>query len=183
MKASRILEGTLWAGGLLAGLYSLYYVGTGALEQYWGERELRAALASPAPAPTKHKVGDLLGRIEIPRLDISAVVFEGTDDAQLRRGVGHYPGGDLGSGNTVLAAHRDTFFRDLEHVRVGDRIHFSTPSGKLTYAVHETRIVKPTAVEVLKDTEDSIMTLITCYPFEFFGHAPERFIVRAQRVY
>lgn len=126
----------------------------------------------------------LIGRIDIPRLGISAIVSKGVDDRTLRRAVGHVPGTALpgDAGNSALAAHRDTFFGPLQWARTGDRIRVRTPDGDVSYVVSDTRVVEPTDLSVLEPTTDQTLTLITCYPFSYVGPAPQRFIVRAQAV-
>jgi sortase A len=109
------------------------------------------------------------------------VIFEGTDESELVKGVGHWQASPIaGVGNIVLAAHRDTFFKGLKEIRTGDEILLETAAGKATYRVKQTAIVWPDSVEVLRPSASAMLTLITCYPFEFFGHAPQRFIVRAE---
>jgi sortase A len=127
--------------------------------------------------------GTLVGRIEIPRLGVSAIVLEGIGKKTLRRGVGHIPDTPLPEtgGNVGLAAHRDSFFRELKDVRKDDVITLKTLEGTYEYRVEWTRIVQPENVEVLSDTEVPALTLVTCYPFYYVGSAPERFIVRAVR--
>ena len=127
--------------------------------------------------------GKPIGSIEIPRLRLSSVVLEGDDAAALLLGVGHLSDTPLPwhDGNTVLAAHRDTFFRPLAHIRKGDVIRFSTADAALEYVVKELKVVEPTAVEVLEPTSAATLTLITCFPFDYIGPAPQRFIVRAER--
>jgi sortase A len=125
-----------------------------------------------------------VGRIDIPRLDLSAVVFEGTSDGTLARGVGHLSGsaGPGERGNLVLAGHRDTFFRELRNIRQGDAVNIMGPEGEFEYQVESTAIVEPDETEVLKPRGGATLTLITCYPFRYIGNAPERFIVRATKV-
>ena len=127
--------------------------------------------------------GKPIGVIEIPRLGISSVVLEGDDTAALLLGVGHLSDTPLPwhGGNTVLAAHRDTFFRPLAHIRKNDVITFSTADASFEYVVTELKVVEPTAVEVLEPTSAAALTLITCFPFDYIGPAPQRFIVRAER--
>ena len=127
--------------------------------------------------------GRPIGLIEIPRLGLSSVVLEGDDTAALLLGVGHLSDTPLPwhGGNTVFAAHRDTFFRPLAHIRKGDVITFSTADAALEYVVTELKVVEPTAVEVLEPTSAATLTLITCFPFDYIGPAPQRFIVRAER--
>ena len=127
--------------------------------------------------------GRPIGLIEIPRLGLSSVVLEGDDTAALLLGVGHLSDTPLPwhGGNTVFAAHRDTFFRPLAHIRKGDVIRFSTADASLEYVVKELKVVEPTAVDVLEPTSAATLTLITCFPFDYIGPAPQRFIVRAER--
>jgi sortase A len=133
------------------------------------------------PQPRK---GGLIGRIEIPRLKLSAIVREGVDDGTLSRAVGHLPETALPGeqGNFAIAAHRDTFFRGLRNVRKGDRIKVTTPDGVFEYDVDALKIIWPRNVDVLKSTADPTITLITCYPFNYVGSAPKRFIVQARQV-
>jgi sortase A len=126
----------------------------------------------------------LLGRIDIPRIGVSSVVLEGDDKDTLALSVGHVPGTALpgSDGNVALAAHRDTFFRGLEHIRAGDEIRLTSLGSDRAYRVDSTRVVAPTDVYVLKETGSPILTLVTCYPFHYVGPAPKRFIVQAQLI-
>jgi len=126
----------------------------------------------------------LIGRIEIPRLNVRAVVKEGVDSKTLRRAVGHVPGTALPGevGNVAFAAHRDTFFRGLRDVRKDDRITVETFDREFQYVVDSTQIVNPKDVQVLRPTQEAVLTLVTCYPFNYVGNAPKRFIVRARQV-
>jgi sortase A len=128
-------------------------------------------------------VGQLVGRMEIPRLKVSVAVAEGTDAATLRRAAGHILGTSLPgqAGNIGIAGHRDTMFRPLRHARQGDVIVLVTSQGEYRYRVVSTSIVSPTEVAVLKPDGHEILTLVTCYPFYFIGPAPDSFIVRAER--
>ncbi|MBL8220737.1 MAG: class D sortase [Bryobacterales bacterium] len=122
-----------------------------------------------------------MGQLEIPRLEISAVVVEGDDDRALRRAVGHLsksaqPGEP---GRVVLAGHRDTFFRNLRWVRKGDAVRMSTPHGSHLYEVRMVQIVAPDDTTAIAPSHGEILTLVTCYPFGFLGPAPYRFLVHA----
>jgi sortase A len=119
--------------------------------------------------------------VEIPELRLSAIVFQGAGDPELSEGVGHVDQSALPGqkGNVVLAAHRDSFFRGLRKISRGDTIRITTEDGSHSYFVQSTEIVKPTDVAVMAPTPDNEVTLITCYPFYFVGHAPKRFIVHA----
>jgi sortase A len=123
----------------------------------------------------------LVGRIEVPRLKLSALAREGADVRTLSRAVGHIPGTALPGaiGNAGFAAHRDTFFRPLKSVRNGDEVIVTTTRGVFHYLVTGTRVVEPADVSVLDPTPEGTLTLVTCYPFDYVGSAPQRFIVRA----
>jgi sortase A len=129
-------------------------------------------------------VGSVLGKLEIPRIGVSAIVLEGADAATLRKAVGHIPGTAMPDqrGNVGIAGHRDTFFRALRNIRKDDLITFKTLSGPHNYRVEYFEVVKPEDVAVLKSTARPTLTLVTCYPFYFIGSAPKRFIVRADEI-
>ncbi|HET7452507.1 MAG TPA: class D sortase [Thermoanaerobaculia bacterium] len=124
------------------------------------------------------------GTIEIPRLGVSGEIREGADDDTLSVAVGHVPGTALpgATGNVALAAHRYGYFKGLRHVRNGDEITVTTSGGAFHYAVDSIEVVEITDVAVLCPTVEPTLTLITCYPFDYIGHAPQRLIVRAHRI-
>ncbi len=126
-------------------------------------------------------LGSVVGRIEIGRLGVAVIIVEGTDGRTLRRAVGHIPGTALPgeTGNVALTGHRDSFFRPLRNIRQDDEILLTTIGGSYRYRVDSTEIVSPGDVEALNNSSDSVLTLVTCYPFYFVGPAPKRFIVRA----
>lgn len=140
------------------------------------------SLPGTHPATPQHDA--LLGRIEISRLNLSAMVREGVDSRTLSNSVGHVPSTPLPghSGNFALAAHRDTLFRALKDIRLDDLITFESQNQTYTYRVYHTLIVKPTDVAVLQSDGHESLTLITCYPFYYIGSAPKRFIVQARLV-
>ena len=119
--------------------------------------------------------------LSISSVGIQVAVFEGTTDQVLNVGAGRVPGtGKIGAvGNLALAGHRDSFFRGLKDIAIGDDIELRHEDGVVTYSVTEFFVVDPDAVHVLESTRDTTLTLITCYPFYFVGHAPQRFIVKA----
>jgi len=176
---------------LAAGLAILGYCGAELLnshiQQTRGAHELDQLRRTPpavSVAPATIAEGTLVGQVEIPKLHLSAVVFQGTSDRILAQGVGHLDGSAFPgqTGNVVLAAHRDTIFRSLRNIRKGDLVQVTTPYGIRTYAVDATEVVKPTETGVIAATATPTLTLITCYPFYYVGHAPKRFIVRARPV-
>jgi sortase A len=134
--------------------------------------------------PPKLAEGELVGRIEIPRVGVSAIILEGVESSTLRRGVGHIPGTDFPfqNGNVGIAGHRDSFFRALKDIGKNDIVELTTPEGSWRYRVEWTRIVSPQDTGVLAEAGAPALTLVTCYPFYYVGSAPKRFIVRAQRI-
>jgi len=139
--------------------------------------ESASAIARSAPEP-------YLGRVDIPRLDLSVMLLDGVDDSALRFGLGHIPGTALPGqpGNIGIAGHRDTFFRGLAGIRKDDEITVKTLEGDYRYVVDTIRIVNPDDVGVLDDTGRPTLTLVTCYPFYRIGPAPRRFIVQASLI-
>jgi sortase A len=142
---------------------------------------------SVLPAPRSSvavKPGTPLAELSIPRLGVSAVVLEGSDDHTLRVGLGHIKSTSLPgeSGNVAIAGHRDSFFRPLRNVQVGDDILLDTPNARVHYRVSSYSVVNPSEVSVIDRTQDARLTLVTCFPFYFVGSAPDRFIVRASYV-
>lgn len=179
-------------GLILAGAGCLVWAGLVAVEarryQHGQEAVLQSTRAavpqvsnSVASAPISP--GGLIGSLEIPRLHLRAAVIEGDDESTLRVAIGHLPDTPLPweTGNVAMAGHRDTFFRPLKDVAVGDKMQLITPRGEFDYAVRQTLIVDPSDLSVLNPTEHPTLTLITCYPFSYIGHAGRRFIVRAER--
>ena len=119
--------------------------------------------------------------LRIPRLGLTAPVFEGTDTLTLNRGLGRIRGtarfGE--SGNVGIAGHRDSFFRRLKDVGRGDLIEVVTQTGKDDYIVSQIIVVTPSNVAVLRTGSVTALTLVTCYPFYMVGDAPYRYIVQA----
>lgn len=139
--------------------------------QKWDEAK---ALASGSP----------LAVLNIPKIDLRAAVMTGTDEVTLNRGVGWIQGTSSPGtpGNVGIAGHRDSFFRGLQHVRVGDQLTLETLQGDMRYEVVELMVISPEQNSILGQSDQDLLTLVTCYPFYYVGHAPERWIVRAQRV-
>jgi sortase A len=137
---------------------------------------------SAEPLPLSE--GGLIGEILVPRLKLKVIVAEGVSPGVLERAVGHIPEtalpGELG--NVALAGHRDTFFRPLRDIHLGDVIILKTSNTAFQYRVESTAIVPPSDVQVLQASSGRTLTLITCFPFYYVGSAPDRFIVRAREV-
>ena len=104
-----------------------------------------------------------------------------TGAKELKKGVGHFVGSVLPgiSDNSVLAGHRDSVFRNLGELKLGDLLKVNTDYGTFTYDVHKIRIVTANDRTVIVPTADAVLTLSTCYPFRFIGNAPKRYIVQA----
>jgi sortase A len=180
-----LVERALFAlAAILLGWYVVEHSVT-AYQQAAASRELESvhvAVPEPATVVTRLAKGSVIGRLEIPRVGVSAMVREGDDTATLRHAVGHIPDTELPGavGNAGLAGHRDSFFRGLKDIRAGDEVTVTTPTGVVRYTVQRTTIVDPDDVSVLSPTSRPTLTLVTCYPFYYFGAAPRRFIVQAE---
>src|SRR5689334_5813924 len=144
----------------------------------------QARLLSPPAIPSAPAMSGLIGRIEIARLGLSVMVVEGDDGKTLRRAAGHVPGTALPGqlGNVGITAHRDTFFRPLRNIQMDDVVTVTTLQGVYHYRVVSTKVVSPQDVEVLDSAGGEVLTLVTCHPFYFVGAAPNRSIVRAERI-
>ena len=144
----------------------------------------QVALAETARVSPPAANGDVIGSIDIPRLGLSVIVVEGTSAASLRRAAGHIAGtaSPGQAGNVGIAGHRDTFFRPLRDIQQNDVITLTTLQGRFHYRVVSTSINDPSDVAVLDPGASDTLTLVTCYPFYFAGPAPDRFIVRAERL-
>jgi len=124
----------------------------------------------------------LIGKLEIPRLGLAVMIREGVESDTLRKAVGHMPGtaapGQVG--NFVLAGHRDSFFRPLRLIADGDEIRVTTKAGIFHYHVTGLSIVGPDDVWVTQSDSTRVCTLVTCFPFDYIGPAPRRFVVIAR---
>ena len=122
-----------------------------------------------------------LAVLRIAKIRLEVPILPGTDDRTLDRAVGHIEGTALPGtdGNVGLAGHRDSFFRGLKDINPGDLIEIDTHAERSSYRVERIWVVDPTEVSVLTPTSGPALTLVTCYPFDFVGPAPRRFIVRA----
>ncbi len=171
-------------GGLLAVGYYLFVSADAHIYQAYLSRRFDQILKGGGNRGSAIKAGSLIGRMEVPRLGLSAMVLEGDDAPMLRRGIGHIPGTALpgGWGNIAIAGHRDTFFRTLRGVRANDIITLTTATGRYRYRVESIEVVTPEHTEVLEASAQPTLTLVTCYPFSFVGAAPDRFVVRARLV-
>jgi sortase A len=192
MRRTRIQRFLRWTQRLLflSGILALGYAGFTVIDANVYEVSAKRSLANQIELQKEHseilpkpaiKTGDLLGRLDIPRLGLSVAVLQGTSSRLLRRGTGHIEGTPLPgeAGNSGIAGHRDTFFRALKDIRANDEIQFQTATGLFRYEVDWVKVVAPNDVSVLAPSTESALTLVTCYPFYFVGPSPKRFVVRA----
>jgi sortase A len=182
-RALRVVSYVMFTLGILALGYAGFAFADSHIYQAIEIRKFEHARVAPKTHVFAN--GDVLGEIQIPRLQLSAIVVEGDSNADLRRAVGHLSGSTLPGerGNIVLAGHRDTFFRPLRDIRAGDDILLKTENGSFAYRVESFEVVAPSNVQALAPSAGHELTLVTCFPFYFVGPAPKRFIVRAAEVH
>jgi sortase A len=184
MKALLWLERTLLATGIALGIWC----GAVLLDAHFvakmpipdppkiADRAPSAAVVLPAPV-----TGSWVARLDAPSVRLSATVLEGSDDGTLARGAGHiedtaFPGQ---AGNIGIAGHRDTTFRAVRDLHGGDPLELTTADRVYRYVITKTFIVEPEDVYVLDPGDRPMLTLVTCYPFNYIGHAPHRYIIQA----
>lgn len=160
--------------------------------EVFGRRDSGSASSSPAlqrqtvpvaGADTRNREGasTVIGRMEIPQISLSVPVMADFDPNSLLRGVGHIQGTAMpgGLGTMGLAGHRDTYFRPLRKIAPKMDIRVADATGTYHYEVDSTEVVMPEQVEVLEIRSRPELTLVTCFPFDYVGAAPKRFIVHA----
>ncbi|TYR81582.1 class D sortase [Priestia megaterium] len=137
-----------------------------------------------ASYPNQPKTGDLMGELYIPKLNATLPIYHGTNEDELEKGVGHFAGSVLPgeNDNSVLSGHRDTVFRKLGEVGEGDTLIVTTAAGSFEYKVNKVRIVDADDRTVIVPKPRATLTVSTCYPFEFIGSAPERYILVAHLI-
>ncbi len=134
--------------------------------------------------PDRPKIGEMMGSLSIPKIDANLPIYHGTDEDELEKGVGHFAGSVLPGerDNSVLSGHRDTVFRKLGDVGKGDLLEVTTEAGTFTYKVRKVRIVDADDRTVIVPTPRPTLTVSTCYPFNYIGDAPERYILIADLI-
>jgi sortase A len=149
------------------------------LHRRWEQQQ--HPISARASSPSQD---DGLTRVTIPKINLDLIVLEGTNYRALRVGPGHLQNtpapGDLG--NSVISAHRDTFFRHIYELTPGDEIQVRRRGHAFTFQVSGKKIVGPNDISVLKNTADAGLTLITCYPIYYVGPAPKRLVVFSKLV-
>ncbi|MGE6613176.1 class D sortase [Peribacillus sp. NPDC076916] len=131
--------------------------------------------------PVRPETGEEIGELYIPKLKAKLPIFHGTNEDELEKGVGHFAGSVLPgeNDNSVLSGHRDTVFRKLGQVGEGDLLIVRTSAGEFTYKVNKVRIVDEDDRTVIVPKPRATLTVSTCYPFDYIGAAPERYILVA----
>lgn len=159
--------------GTLVILFLIYQVlGTNLVtgrQQQALAKELQKTWSETSLAEDKPNLGEGIALIKIPKIGVNAVVVEGVEVSDLKKGPGHYPEsampGELG--NTVISGHRTTYgapFYRLDELKEGDEIVVFDATGPYTYKVTESKVVAPTEVGVIAPSTDARLTLTTCNP-------------------
>lgn len=125
------------------------------------------------------RYGEKFADLIIDKASINIPVFHGDSEEQLLKGAGHYNGSRFpGEGsNVVLAGHRNSVFKGLKNVAKGDTIVLNTTYGKYVYKISEIKIVKGNDKSIVQPLDSEKLTLYTCYPFDYIGNAPNRYVV------
>jgi sortase A len=182
---TRILRGACYFF-LALGLLALGYAGFVFADSYAYQALEMKKFEPPGLLYEPHILaeGELIGEIQVPRLGLKVMVVQGDSRANLRRAVAHLSKSALPGewGNVALAGHRDTFFRPLRDICLGDEIRFKTRQRSFDYLVESIEVVAPTDIRVLESSTGHDLTLLTCFPFYYVGPAPKRFVVRAREV-
>lgn len=129
--------------------------------------------------------GETVGMLHIPKLESDLPIVEGTDEDELSHGVGHYAGTSypLQNDQIVLSGHRDTVFRRMGELKLGDILTVQLPYGEFSYEIVETKIVDANDRSIIVPTSpDEVLTVTTCYPFSYIGNAPDRYIINAHPI-
>ena len=164
--------------------YGSMYAEQRRLAQEWERQNQLASTSIPATPVADRTEHDSLTRLSIPKINLDAIVVEGTSRHSLLLGPGHMESSALPGelGNVVITAHRDTFFRHIYELNKGDEILVQREGKMYRYAVTGKRVVQPSDVSVTHNSSDAELTLITCYPTYYIGPAPERLVVFSKLV-
>ena len=175
----RLSSAALLIAGAVLLLFALCSYAWMSLEQRKLESASLEPIASSSDKPDQSASAITL--LNIPKIDLQAAVLDGTSRKALLLAPGHlektvWPGQ---SGNAVIAAHRDTFFRRLHELHRGDDIYVRRAGHRYHYAVSNTAIVSPSDTAVILPSSDTRLTLLTCWPPYYIGPAPKRLVVVA----
>lgn len=125
---------------------------------------------------TDTAIKNMLGILSIPSIDLEVALVDGVDAESLKRAVGHFKETPMPGekGNCAISGHRSytysQFFNRLDEVEPGDEVIIKTKTGEYKYVAYDKKIVEPDDISVLKNTDDPILTLITCHPQRSSAH-------------
>ncbi len=184
LRSKRLWSAALMVVGAVLLLYVMLQYGTMFAEQRRLARQWEQQNGVTSTEVRTEPVDDGLTKVTIPKINLDAVVVEGTGRKQLLLGPGHMPDTPAPgeAGNSVITAHRDTFFRHIYELNKGDQIEVRRNGKLFTYEVTGKKVVQPEDLSVIKPSQDKRLTLITCYPTYYIGPAPERLVVFAKLV-
>lgn len=167
------LQRLVWKKGSLAQSSSRFLVGIAAV-----------LLFQCLPLQRLPTVGESIGNLRLPAINQVLPIVHGTDEDELSRGIGHFAGSVLPGekDNSVLSGHRDTVFRELGQLEITDQLIVDTAAGTFTYEIREIKIVPKDDKSIITPTSTAVLTVTTCYPFNFIGSAPDRYILIADLV-
>ncbi|MBP2241855.1 sortase A [Cytobacillus eiseniae] len=152
---------------------------------YFNHKEQESVREKEHFSDISFKKGEVIGILKIPRLQAELPIIEGTDEDELEIGVGHYsstvfPGEP---DQILLSGHRDTVFRKLGELEIGDLFTIMMPYGQFSYEISDSQIVDANDTTVIQSTAPiETLTVSTCYPFSFIGDAPYRYVLTAYRI-
>ncbi|GKU82777.1 class D sortase [Niallia sp. NCCP-28] len=128
-----------------------------------------------------YQEGEKIGTLYLPTAKKAIPIFEGTTDAILKKGAGHFSSSFLPGekNNSIFSGHRDTYFRVLKDLQIKDLLYIQTKTGKFYYKIRKMEIVSADDQRVFTPKSRGILTLTTCYPFYYIGDAPKRYIITA----
>ena len=182
---NKLLKGIFFIGFILGSFligdsaifYAKGYIGQKLLNSAWDKTKKSEKRNKPWPWASTYPVGKLI----IPKINFDKIIIEGADDGSMIFGSGHLIDTPLPgeNGNCVIAGHRDTFFRNLEKLNIGDSLYLEGLNSDEWYKIKEIIICNKNDVSVIQPLQSKVLTLITCYPFNFIGPAPKRFIIQA----
>lgn len=191
MKLLKWLTVGLFTIGVCLVGYSLFNIGKSAYDVEQRKVEAKRLINDQeknkeiknSPEDFTFNKGETIGLLHVPKLGKELPIVEGTDEDELAVGVGHYSGTalPLQKDQIVLSGHRDTVFRNFDQLKIGDTFVVEMPYGKFEYEIYETDIVDADDRTVIRSTApDEILTVTTCYPFDYVGDAPYRYIFYAK---
>jgi sortase A len=147
----------------------------------------RAGQGAQQPAPWPWADTWPVARLSALAGDVDLIVLAGGSGRTLAFGPGHLSASALpgAQGNAVIAGHRDTHFNFLQYLDVGESLVIETTSGrKHLYKVTNVEVVDSRRSSMRLDTEESLLSLVTCYPFEAVEPGgPMRYIVTARMLF